>query len=139
MLVEPIMNRLESAGLGTIGQSIFGHYMPAEVRSGILVLSSLAGNSISYETPGFRMDDRFQVIVRDTTAQNAMDVGRSVRDALVATERFVMPSGVAGVPNMLVSYIRPISDPILFPRAQSGLFECSLNSEITYAFTDRYL
>ena len=134
MIIEPIMKILQDANIGVIGTSIFGYYMPPDVNTGILVVSSLSGASISYETPNFRKDDRFQIITRAPSSTAALNLMRKVSIALTLTKDQTIPSLQTGIPDLCFIYIRPAHDPIVFPRLQSGLTECSLNLSATYSF-----
>lgn len=134
MRMESISRILVNAGLGVEGDNLFMHYMPPDAYNGILLLPSLGGSLISVETPGWRKDVGFQAIVRCSNLDDGIPLAAKVSDALTISKRTMLPAiSELNIPALLVSYIRPLSDPQPYPRMDDGSFEVSTNFFITYA------
>jgi len=134
MLAEPIMYLLEQANIGLIGGSnLYGYFMPGDINAGVVILPSLGGNHIAYETPGWRKDDTFQVLSRASTGYAARAMAMQVQAALLSTKQQMVPSQVTGSPAILFSYIRAMHDPIIFPRQLGNQWEASVNYQASYA------
>lgn len=128
--LEQLAAVLAAANLGTPGQSLFIHRMPAEIQQGILLLTPLAGMEIDHELPGWRRGG-FQMIVRATSANNAIQLALSAGTALT----WAQPKTLAAIslyPAMRVLFCRPLHDPIMYPRSDGNLIEASVNFEMAY-------
>jgi hypothetical protein len=130
MQVEPLVSLLVNANLGVAGQTIFIDYMSENINSGILLLSSLAGNTIDYELPGWRWHDSFQAIIRSPDRAAGMALAIQVKNALTILQDTVVsaPSGQ----SYSLRYLRPIHDPIVYPRQLGGVWEISINFNACY-------
>ena len=134
MRMEPLINYLEQAGVGIPGETLFMHSMPPDIGFGVMLLPSLAGSPISFETLEFRKDVGFQAIVRSPTYARGIVLAQKVFDVLTITKRTLFPAiPEQNIPAMLVSYIRPQQDPQPYPRLEDNSLEVSTNFFMTYA------
>ena len=126
MNLESIAEYLNAQGLGVPGQTVFVHKMPAEVKEGILLLSSLSGTQIDYELPKYRKT-KFQAIVRHTNHIGGKELSKQVMNALTLYNH--------NLTGMKVKRIRPRHEPIVFPVSKGNLLEFSVNYDAIYVLT----
>jgi hypothetical protein len=129
LAMEQLALMLEQAGLGRRGETIFVHFMPAEVGSGIVLLDSLSGREIDYAgLPELRRFE-FQAIIRDPKPLSARLKAQSVIDAITMLPAWrEIPAINRDIPAARVLYIRPRHAPIIYPRADAGDgYEASVN------------
>lgn len=127
MLVpEHLIPVLDSAGVGTPGVDLFCHRLPADIERGTMVTGNLAGTDIDHELTGWRQG-RIQVIVRDPDHEDGMVRTRAVMAALSLVN--VLLPATAGAPEVFMRRLRPIHDPIVYPRSDGDLIEFSVNFE----------
>lgn len=62
MFVEAFAKLIQKKGLGKVGTDIFCHYMPAKVKSGILLINPNTGIAIDPDLQGFYFDS-FTIVV----------------------------------------------------------------------------
>jgi hypothetical protein len=127
MNINCLYNRLIAANLGVEGESLFLHTMPADCRQGILLKMPLTGVVIDYELPGF-FCTKVQAIVR---AQSQV-AGETLAKQVSAALEIRLRSTLAGPPDMLVNWLRPLTLPIVYPRSDGNGLEWSINFEICY-------
>ena len=133
MRVEPILQLLANNGFGTIGVDLFAYYLSPEVMTAIAVMPSLAATKIDYELRGWRKNDGLQIIVRGPDISAVIPRAYAVAAALEIETETLLPSTGPGVPNYLVRFMRPVTEPIVYPQEPSGMWEASLNFLITYS------
>lgn len=115
-LLDSIITLIQTNSLGVPGKTLFRDYMPSDIKSGTLVLARVAIEIDPYT--GLRKGS-VQIVSRDKTPdlarKRASDIMKVVKleDAVVAGVSF--------------KFIRPKHEPIVFPRADGGLFEASVN------------
>ena len=63
MFIEAFASLMQKAKIGTVGTDIFCHYLPANVKSGVLLINPNTGISIDHELQGFYLES-FTIIVR---------------------------------------------------------------------------
>jgi hypothetical protein len=117
---------LISARLGKAGLDLFCHKMPSEITKGLVVMGDLAGSEIDHELVNWRIG-QIQVILRDTDHASGLRRARAVMDALTVMHRDLPPAG--GGPGIRLRRLRPIHDPIVYPRSEGDVLEFSLNFE----------
>lgn len=124
MNLNALAERLTAAGLGRVGEGIFFHNMP-DVSEGILFRLPLEGVSIDHELPGYYRH-KLQVVLRALKVADAEARARQVVEAL-----WIKREETVG--TMSVTYIRPCSLPIIYPRSeQSQAAEASINFDCCY-------
>lgn len=127
MLVpEHIAPILQAAGVGTLGKDLFCHRLPASIARGVMVTGDLAGTDIDHELPGWRQG-RLQVIVRDPNHLQGLTKTRQVMAALSLGQRLLPAAG--GAPAVQLRRLRPMHDPIVYPRSEGDEIEFSVNFE----------
>jgi hypothetical protein len=117
-----IVSYMQGKGHGTPGQTLFAYSMPESIDKGILVTSQVPIRRNRYVSDLRRGE--FQVIARGNQHEDLIATLNSVSDTL----------NVQGITmgEMYFRYILPITDPLVFPRAESRLLEASVNFEFAY-------
>lgn len=69
MFIEAFASLMQKAKIGTVGTDIFCHYLPANVKSGVLLINPNTGISIDHELQGF-YHESFTIIVRGSRIGN---------------------------------------------------------------------
>lgn len=123
MNLVPLIERLESAGVGTPAQTLFVNMLPADVNKGLLLRSPLAGTPINHEIPGY-FKAKFQLIARARHDEEGMDLINQATQALTLYETQLGP--------MYVKYMRPSTLPAVFPLSKGNLLEFNVYFEICY-------
>lgn len=125
MNIYPMATHLQAEGLGTEGQDLFVHHMPARVERGILLM---------VQTPIMRHEDidnyrkgEFQAIVRHTDRQAGYSLASQVADTLKVQD--------LTLGNMLFKFIHPIHDPLVYPRSEGNGLEFSVNFKCAFLIT----
>lgn len=119
MNMMPLANLLESAGIGTKGDTVFVNMLPAEADTAVLLRSPLAGTEIDYELQGY-FKTEFQVIVR--TPAGAYTNGETLMGDVIA----VLTITEQAVESMHFKYCRPRTKPVVFPLSKGNLLEFSV-------------
>lgn len=127
MNLEAIANYLVTQGVGISGQSLFVYRMPPAINEGILLISDLKGTEIDYELPGFKRTT-FQAIVRHTEHVAGRALADLVSSTLTLENGFVLS-------NLLVRYIRPRHEPVMYPVSEGDYLEFSVNFDAVYIET----
>lgn len=123
MNLEPFASHLESQGIGVVGDNIFYYEMPAVVETGILLRESQAGTLIDPELPGYRKT-YFRAVVRDGSYSAGLALSEQVLEALTIAN--------VSLSNLSVKFVRPLNEPIVFPRSEGDAVEFSINFEAVY-------
>ena len=122
MKLESFAEKMQTAAVGTQGQSIFINHMPAD-RVGVLLRDPFGGMRLDHELPGFRKGS-FQLVVRDKTMA-AAKATMSAAIAAIATElKQDYPLSVR------VKYVRQRHDPIAYPLSAGNLTELLVNIDV---------
>jgi len=125
MNVMPLVNRLETLKLGVKGKSLFVNMLPAEARQAVLVRSPLNGTPINYELPGYYRAG-FTVIVRTPAAEyeKGLALMKKVTTALTVDN--------LQVEEQFFNYVRPRTQPVVFPLSAGNLLEISAQFDANY-------
>ncbi|MFK3740965.1 minor capsid protein [Massilia sp. TN1-12] len=121
----PLVNRLEALQLGKKGSSLFVNMLPAEARHGVLVRSPLNGTPINYELPGY-YQAKFTVIVRTPAAEYEKGM------ALMKEVTFALTASNLQVEDQFFNYVRPRTQPVVFPLSAGNLLEISAQFDANY-------
>lgn len=114
MNLLPIIEHLESEGLGVQAKTLFINQMPAEAPTGILLRNTLQGTHIDYELPGY-FKGKFQLIIR----ANSYSVG----DELITSAIAALTLSNVTLGDMTFKYMRPQTLPVVFPISKGNLLE----------------
>jgi hypothetical protein len=129
MKLEILAQLLQDANLGTIGEDIYVHSMPADVREGIMLRNPLAGTKVDPGLPGYYRS-RLQAIVRATDHASGEVLAESVGKALEMGKRLF--NDTDGKLLMQVNYIYLEQLPIVYPWTPANVLEWSLNFVTSY-------
>lgn len=97
--------------------------MPADLKSGVVLVPSPVGGRIDHEIPGI-YEERFQAIVRDPHYQPGMDRAEELFNLLTLLN--------VDMGEYVVDYCRPRHTPFAYPRSDSDLLEFSVNFDVRY-------
>ncbi len=115
-LEDAISFMIRDAGLGVIGKTLFHSHMPAEIKTGTLVMTRVPIEIDPYT--GLRKGP-FQVVCRDKTIVGAHTQARSILKAL--TTEGIKLYGVD------FKFIKAANEPLVFPRTEGAQFEAAVN------------
>lgn len=125
MNLMPLMNRLESLGLGTRGNDLFLNVLPADATQGTVLRDSLSGTPINYEMPGY-FKATFAVVVRIPLAdyQSGLDRMKTLTNALTLQN--------LQVENQFFKFVRPRTQPVTYPLANGAVLEISTRFDANF-------
>lgn len=124
MNIDSLAGKVEAAGLGVLGSSLFVHVMPDDCTAGIVLVGKPTGSPVDAEIPGYRPGAGFQAVVRHASYTDGFSLIRQVV-SLLTTEKTTMA-------GMFVNYIRPRHEPVITPRSAGNLLEFSVNFDANY-------
>ena len=124
MELEPIADKLQSAGLGVKAKSIFIHAMPVECKKGILLRSPLQGTQIDHELPGY-YKAQFSVICR---SHNHAEAVQLANDATAALKGYNTTVGAMDVRHLLPNHL-----PVVFPVSEGNFIEALVKFDICFS------
>ncbi|MGZ8497414.1 MAG: phage tail terminator protein [Candidatus Binatia bacterium] len=109
------------------GVEIFTYHLPETVREGVLLLHNLNGAQRDPTIPHYKKA-KFQAVVRSDNFES----GYALSSQIIATFEAVK-GHTAG--NVLIHFIRPLHDPVAFPKSKGDLVEFSVNFETVFIET----
>lgn len=115
-LLEAIVQFIQANGLGVPGKDLFRGYMPAQVLEGTVVLARVAIDDDPYS--GIKKGP-FQVVTRAATGDLAYAKAAAIKKLLR------LEGAVIG--EVSFKFITPKHEPIVYPRADGGQYEASVN------------
>lgn len=121
---QALAERLENAGCGKRGKDVFIDTLPFDSPTGIVLRSSISGDRIDHELPGF-MKATFRLIAR---ASNHAEGQAKLQKAITAL--WIEQPVEMGTMN--VRSCRPITTPMIYPLSPGNLREFSVNMKIIY-------
>lgn len=130
MNLEAFAAKLESDGHGlTRATSIFVHSKPAD-KDGVMLREYFGGTGIDPELPGMRKGP-FQLIVTTGNYQQ----GKALAEAISAKWNTDDPANpkpfvITGITK--VNYLRPRSEPFVYPLSPGNRWEFLVNFEACY-------
>jgi hypothetical protein len=130
MKLELLAQVIQDAGIGTIGEDIYVHNMPADVTRGIMLRNPLAGTNIDNGLPGY-FRDRLQAIVRATSHADGDVLAKQVTKAL-KMERKRLFLDTDGKLLLQINYLLPAQLPIVYPWTPANVLEWSINFITSY-------
>ncbi|QIG69080.1 hypothetical protein EVB78_047 [Rhizobium phage RHph_N1_15] len=133
MIWDIIVKKIEDAGLGQMGETIFRSTMPADASVAIGLFEPLDGIHVDPNLPYF-YKPTLKVIVRHNKISVGRKLAQDIMDLLTVTsEEFYEATEERG--RVLLKVFYPKALPIQFPSAVNNLTEWSLNFQT--AFTMR--
>lgn len=123
MNLLPLAQKMETDGLGVLGETIFINMIPAECHRGILLRNPLRGTAINYELPGY-YKAKFQLIAR---AQDYTQGDTLINAAFVSLTLSNVTLG-----PMALQFMRPITKPVVFPLSKGNLLEFAADFETVF-------
>lgn len=123
MNITALVQHLQAKGIGTPGHDLFAYHLPDSVDRAVLVLDDLSGSQKDHELPGLHRG-KVQVIVRHTAHAEGIALTKRVSDALTVSN--------ATIDNMDIRYLRPRSEPIVYPFSKGDHLEFSVTFDTVY-------
>ncbi|HEO0817036.1 minor capsid protein [Acinetobacter baumannii] len=123
MNLLPLATELQTKKIGTMGKTVFINMLPIDVPLGVLLRNSLSGTEIDYELPGYFRTE-FQVIVR----AGSYPAGEALMDKVFNT----LTLNDRQLGNMHFNYIRPRTEPVVFPLSDGNLLEFSAYFDVSF-------
>lgn len=120
MFIEAIAGLMQKAKIGTVGTNIFCHYMPADVKSGVLLVNPNTGVKIDHELQGF-YHDSCTIIVRNSTITKAVEKANQIMA--------IFPIEEAESGGVYFRLVRPMAMPIIYPKNEGALIESGIPIE----------
>ncbi|MBS2140022.1 hypothetical protein KCA24_20315 [Escherichia coli] len=114
MFIEAFASLMQKAKFGTVGPDIFCHYLPANVKSGVLLINPNTGISIDHELQGF-YPESFTTIVRGSSITTTVEKANKI------IEMFPVEETESG--GVYFRLVRPMAMPTLYPKNVGPLIE----------------
>jgi len=121
--INSIADYLNSEGLATTGQDLFVYFAPPETRNCTILFPSNDPPVIDPDTPGYFIG-KFQVITRNSRHSDGMTNCAIMSEALTLVD--------FDLPEIYIKMCRPLYQPRVFRRAESGLIEFSVTYDIRF-------
>jgi hypothetical protein len=96
---------IQKKGLGKVGTDIFCHYMPAKVKSGILLINPNTGIAIDPDLQVFY--DSFTIVVRNASITKSVEMANEIMD--------ILPVSNVESDGVFFKMVRPMAMPITYP------------------------
>ena len=120
MFIEAFASLMQKAKIGTVGTDIFCHYLPANVKSGVLLINPNTGISIDHELQGF-YHESFTIIVRGSSITTTVEKANKI------IEMFPVEETESG--GVYFRLVRPMGMPIISPKNDGALIEAGIPVE----------
>jgi hypothetical protein len=122
--LDQLATRLEAQGVGAVGTDIFLYNMPAQAKSGVLLLEPQLGARLDHELPGYRMV-RYPITVRTSHPETGYQLAKKVISALTITRQQALG-------GFTVNYMRSVHEPVPFPVDEGDLVEYAVHVDTCY-------
>lgn len=127
ILVDSMANHLQDAGAATLGENLFVHRMPAEIKQGLLLINNAGGPRVDPYIPDYRRC-RFRLIARGISPSNAIGQINAVLPIFDAIRGQVVDSAIE------VKQLTRENDPVVFPPSYgSNALEATIALNAVYA------
>ncbi|MBA8881727.1 minor capsid protein [Phyllobacterium myrsinacearum] len=135
MIWDILIAKIEAAGLAAAGNDMFINDFPAEVDTGVMLKSPLAGIAIDPNLPGYYTPN-LQIIVRHKDPVEGEKLAAKLNHILYveAPERYEQTAERGAVQ---INIFRARSLPIRYPRQEGGSIEWSLNYSTSFTIQAR--
>lgn len=121
--INDVATYIENKGLATLGMDLFIYHAPPEAGNCIILFPSNDPPEISPETP-FYFKGKFQTIVRNADYDAGLTLCKDLSDTLTFYN--------TTVGSTLVKVCRPLYQPRVFRRSDSGSLEMSITYQIHF-------
>ena len=118
-----VAQMIQAANLATEGTDLFIGTIPADVKRGVMLRDPLIGVEIDEGMENFYSFD-FQVIVRDPDVQAGVSRANAIQALLKLQD--------LDCPEIFISWMRPKTKPISYPRGDANDIETSFWTSIGY-------
>nr|WP_277345907.1 minor capsid protein [Klebsiella pneumoniae] len=118
---------IQKKGLGKVGTDIFCHYMPAKVKSGILLINPNTGITIDPDLQGFYFDS-FTIVVRNASITKSVEMANEIMD--------ILPVSNVESDGVFFKMVRPMAMPITYPINDGSLIETGIPLEFAGYFIE---
>jgi hypothetical protein len=125
MIWDILADKIQAAGLASIGEDLYLNTFPAETRIGIMLRSPLTGVKIDPYIPGFYKPS-LQVIVRHSDPVEGDRLANRLLDVLTITAPEIHDE-TEDRGQVKISVFYPRELPIQFPRLDGNGIEWSIN------------
>jgi hypothetical protein len=122
----PLAERLQAMGFGAMGDLVFINMIPVDAPTGVLLRNHLSGTPIDYELPGYYRTG-FRLIARSKTYQEGESLIERAIEALTVQDKHIA--------DMRVVYLRPSTEPVVYPLSIGNLLEFSADMDIVFTRT----
>lgn len=130
MIFDILEAKIQDAGLGVPGQSLFRSYMPSNTGVAVMTRVPLEGLSIDPLMPG-RYKGRIQVITRHSDPVAGYKLATDVADVL-QVQGFEEHPATADRGAATISLFIGETLPIEFPRLESDMIEWSQHFNVVF-------
>ena len=127
MNLMPLIDRLQLAGVGIKGKSLFLQMMPAEARRAVMLRLPLSGMRINHELPGY-FKGQFQLTVRAQSYEDGRELIEQAIDHLTIANELVE--------HQQFNYCRPCYLPVAFPLSKGNLVEYTVMFDCSFVEQD---
>jgi hypothetical protein len=121
--ITDIATVIENAGLGQYGVDLFTYYAPPEVASSIILFPSADPPVIDPELP-YYYKGKFQIVVRNEDYDIGLELCKQLSETLTIHN--------TQVGNTFIKMCRPLYQPRVFRRSESGVLEMSITFDIRF-------
>ena len=123
MDLTPIIEHLESEGLGTPGKTLFAHFMPKDATNAIMVRLPMRGVEVDPNLPGY-FKTTLTAIVRCTEFVAGATKAQEMMRALTVYDE--------AVGDIYVKQMYPCTLPTPYPLSDGNQYEIQVNIELVF-------
>lgn len=123
MDLMPIIEHLESEGVGTVGETLFANFMPKDATNAVMIRLPLRGVEVDPNLPGY-YKSRLTMVVRATEFVSGTE---KAYEAMRAVTLFDTDLG-----EMYVKQMYPCSLPTPYPLSDGNLYEIQVSVDIVF-------
>lgn len=121
--LQAISDMIVDAGLGVVGVNLFLYHSPAKVQECIILYPSNDPPMIDPELPKY-FKAKFQTIVRSNEHDTGFALCKNLEETLTQFN--------VELPTMSIRFIRPLYQPRVYRRSDSGALEFSITYEVRF-------
>lgn len=130
MIWDILEAKIEQAGLGVAGQTLFRNTMPHDAPVCIMLRAPLSGIKIDHYLPGY-YKPLIQAIVRHHDPVDGSRLAQAVSDTLEVSTEELHPATAERGRVRIIKFL-PRELPIQYPRLDGNGIEWSLNFETAF-------
>lgn len=122
MIERALVQGLKDSRVGFDKAPVFFNFIPENVTFAIMVDTPIPGFEIDPELPGY-FNDIIEIVVRHSDPEQGIKLCRLAMEVLDVTDH--------RLGDYHFNYVRPISEPTVFPVSKGGLLEFALRFEFS--------